>query len=114
MKRTQSAIAALGVALAVFATGWAIGVNSGIFSDGPRHEPVSARIEVTETAVPSYGVVSQGATDTADPGWYEDRDQVREHDDDDDHDDWEEHESREERGHKEPRDRDREEHHDDD
>lgn len=52
MKRSQAALAALGVALAISATGWAMGVNSGIFSDGPSHDPVSARIDTSDTATP--------------------------------------------------------------
>lgn len=113
MNRTQSAIAALGVALAVFATGWAIGVNSGIFNDGPRHEPVSARSEVTGSMVPGYGDLPQGTTSPTESSWHEDWDQAGEHYGDD-HDDWDEHELRKERANKKSRDREREEHHDDD
>lgn len=52
MKRTQALLAALGVMLALSATGWAIGVNTGAFGDGQRHNPVSARVDATDTASP--------------------------------------------------------------
>lgn len=66
MKRSQAALAALGIALALSATGWAIGVNSGVFSDGPKHDPVSARHDTSDTAVPE--VVETVYVDvTADP-----------------------------------------------
>ncbi|RIK10268.1 MAG: hypothetical protein DCC49_03805 [Acidobacteria bacterium] len=113
MKRTQAAIAAFAVALAIFATVWAIGVNSGILSDGPGHEPVSARTEVTDSVVAGSEYVPPGATETADPEWHGEPSRSGE-ENDDDHDDREEGESGKEREHETPRDREHGERHDDD
>lgn len=52
MNRKQAILVAIGVTLAFATTSWAIGVNSGIITDGQRHEPVSARLDITGTAGP--------------------------------------------------------------
>lgn len=52
MKRLSAVLAALGVAVATAATAWAIGVNTGVFDGDAKREPVSARVEVSQTAAP--------------------------------------------------------------